>query len=197
MKRIIFVGAHPDDIEIACAGLLCKIDRMEYEIKFIICSKGENGGDPEVRENEVFESYNKLKINCVETFEYPDGEIPVNNDSVSEIQREILEFNPDIVFTHYPEDTHQDHRAVSKIVQSICYRKNINLIYYDSYSSINFNPNLFTEISFDLKESILECFPSQLKKSDIYNKCRYKAEHFGYLANCNFAEGFIVDKVRF
>ena len=106
---------------------------------------------------------------------------------------------PDIVVTHYPNDSHQDHRNISAIVKSAA-RRNCNLVYFDSYSSIGFEANLYVDISefADGKVNLLKHFKSQITKYadrniDFVRKALLTNEVNGYESECPFAEGFVVD----
>lgn len=160
---ILAVGAHPDDIEFGCYATLAKLSE-KHEIVFVICSAGELTGFKEARMQEA-EASAKIINAKVEFLNYPDGNIPINSDSVTKLQNIIKKIEPDIIFTLSPNDTHQDHRAVSAITLSSS-RYIPKIFYYEVPQTQNFKPNYFVDITdyFYFKEKALNCYLSQKNK---------------------------------
>lgn len=195
VKKVVFVGAHPDDIELSCAGLIRNLREKGVEVFCIIGSWGGYGGyiDDRIREQE--KSFTTLSIPEYVCFGWQDTKIEVTGGNVKRLEEVIAEENPDLIFTHYPEDTHQDHRNISEMVKSICYRKNKNLVYFDSNSSLKFFPNYYEKINWEEKKSILEIFQSQASRSKIIERAEMKARNHGIFSETDFAEGFIIERM--
>lgn len=195
VKKVVFVGAHPDDIELSCAGLIRNLREKGVEVFCIIGSWGGYGGyiDDRIREQE--KSFTTLSIPEYVCFGWQDTKIEVTGENVKRLEEVIAEENPDLIFTHYPEDTHQDHRNIAEMVKSICYRKNKNLIYFDSNSSLKFFPNYYEKINWEEKKSILEIFQSQSSRSKIIERAEMKARNNGMFSETDFAEGFIIERM--
>lgn len=191
----MFIGAHPDDIELSCAGLIKNLRKKDVEIFCIIGSWGGYGGYIDERIKEQEKSFTALSIPEYVCFGWQDTKIEVNGENVRKLEEVIAEENPDLIFTHYPEDTHQDHRAIAEMVRSICYRKNKNLIYFDSNSSLKFSPNYYEKIDWGEKKSILEIFHSQASRSKIIERAEMKARNHGMFSETGFAEGYIIERI--
>ncbi|TLG72697.1 PIG-L deacetylase family protein [Culicoidibacter larvae] len=202
MERILAIGAHPDDIEIGCGGTLTKLITKGYYVMMLIVSNGQNweGKNPNVRIEEQKKACDKLNIKDVIFLGQKDGEIkasPRLNDAIEKI---IIENNIDTVFSHYFEDSHQDHVELSKSVQ-VASRRCINYFMYESLTSINFHPNCYSDISkySENKKAVLTCFESQLEK---YNKRKHNLIEYssakdklnGIKSGVEFAEGFYARK---
>ena len=174
--KILFVSAHPDDIEFSCSGLIKNLLKKN-EVYFLICTNGALG-DPKVQRikelKDVLRQYKKIgNIKC-SLLNLKECEI-TRKDTIF-LEEKIKEIKPDIIFTHWNEDTHQDHIIVSENIKSICYRNNINLIFFDSVSSLNFKPNLFLPIDFSFKKKIIKKFKSTYKK--YFNKIKKRALYY-------------------
>ena len=161
---ILAIGAHPDDIEFGCYATLAKL-RKTNDIFFIVFTNGERGGPKHERILETQKSAKIIKAN-LEILDYPDGNIPVNPKTIDHLAKKIVEINPDTVFTLYPLDSHQDHRAVSKI--TISASKNIKriLFYEVPQTERCFSPNYFHDITdyFKFKKEALNCHKTQRNK---------------------------------
>lgn len=197
--RVLFVGAHCDDIELGAGGSLIKHLKKGDEIIYVVISKGEKGGDPISREKEVMEILNELNIKNYYIFSFPDTRLNEYFNQIKDKIEEIVEkYKPTRIYTHSLRDSHQDHIAVAYAVK-IAGRKIPQILSFWSPSTYNsFHPEYFIDISevIKYKIKILSKFKSQnhkdyLKKSTILSLNRY----FGYLTGVKFAEGFEI--VRF
>lgn len=195
MKKVMFIGAHPDDIELSCGGLMKKLKDSGVEIFPVICTWGTYGGNVGERIREQEKSFSQLSIREYTNLIWDDTKISVTGGNIRLLEEIISEQNPDFIFTHYPNDTHQDHRAVAEMVKSICYRKNKSLIYFDSNSSIGFVPNYFESIDWEHKEGLLKIFKSQVSRSNILEKAEAKNKLHGIQSGNNYAEGYIVERM--
>src|SRR5258708_2942145 len=110
--RILCLGAHCDDIEIGCGGTIMRLG-SEYKIrhlKWIVFTSSEERSSEALRSAEYFVQPSKEKEIIVKKFR--DGFLPYEAEKIKNIFEELKSFNPDIIFTHYRHDLHQDHRTV-------------------------------------------------------------------------------------
>jgi LmbE family N-acetylglucosaminyl deacetylase len=177
---IVAIGAHPDDIEFGCYATLAKFSKSQ-EIHFLIFSAGELTGPKEKRIKEAKNSGGIIGAD-VEVLEYPDGYIPVNAESIKLLIEKINQHKPEIVFTLFPHDIHQDHRAVSRISISACRYVPKILFYEVPQTEKYFSPNYYVDVTeyFELKKRALKCFKTQANKSyldisEIKGLARYRA----------------------
>lgn len=167
--NILCFGAHCDDIEIGAGGALLKIikDYQVSKVNWVVFSSND------VRKAEALKSAERFltgvsekKIN-VESFR--DGFLPFHAAEIKEsFERIKNEISPDIIFTHYRNDRHQDHRLISDLTWNT-WRDHLILEYeipkYDGDLGIpNFYVALDNEIVAERNKIILESFTSQHSK---------------------------------
>ena len=167
--RALAIGAHPDDIEIGCAGTLLKMIESSAvsEILWVVLS-----GDEE-RAEEARSSAEALLEGVprsdVRICDFPDGFFPYEGKSVKGFFESLkAEFAPDVVFTHQRDDLHQDHRVTSELTWNT-FRDHLILEYevpkYDGDMSA---PNAFVPLSEGLSrrkiEHLMDHFASQRSK---------------------------------
>lgn len=161
---VLAVGAHPDDVEFGCFGTLARLSR-EANIHIITLSAGELGGPKTLRIQECRKSAKLLNAKLT-ILDYQDGNIPINAKIVDDLRTCIKRIAPQIVFTLYPSDTHQDHRNTSRVTVSSS--KDVDeLLFYEVPSTENsFNPNVFYDTTnyFHLKEKSLSNHATQRTK---------------------------------
>lgn len=71
-KRVLAVGAHPDDLELACGGTLARLIDEGHEVHTVVMSRGEVGGDPDVRASEAKAGASLLGAATVTVHDFPD-----------------------------------------------------------------------------------------------------------------------------
>jgi len=193
--RILAVGAHYDDIEIGCGGTLIKHVEKGDEVIFAITSSNEfRTGDVNHRFKEQVLSAGIMGIEWENIFRFEyGGEI---HDVVADLDYQ----EPDIIFTQYEFDTHQDHRRASIIGQAVGRKRNITTLFYDSGSAYDFYPNIFSLIDWNRKLELINCYRSQIEYGavnvDIVKKKNsYWASLISELSD-QYAEAFVVRKMK-
>src|SRR5215218_9869092 len=116
--RILAVGAHPDDIEFGCGGILLAEAERGAAITFCVCSRGESGtnGTPEEREAEARRAADLAgaKIDFVDLG--GDCRIAATNENAFAIARQIRLVKPDVLLSSVTtEDQHPDHAIVGEL----------------------------------------------------------------------------------
>lgn len=197
--KVVFIGAHPDDIEFGCAGTIRKMKQSDAEISWIIMTSGENdiNKDKALRLKELKAASKFQHVDNVICFDCPDGNVQCNSDLVDRIKSVICDIEPDIVFVQYWDDRHQDHRNTAYAVRSACWG-NYNLVYFRSLSSLNFEPTIFVDISeyIEDKHQALELYVSQVQKyknrtSSMISTVLAIDKINGGNIHTNYAEGFV------
>jgi LmbE family N-acetylglucosaminyl deacetylase len=110
--RILYLGAHCDDIEIGCGGTIMKLNETytTQQVKWVVFTSTDKRAVEARTSAEYFlQKCNKKEI-VVKSFR--DGFLPYEGEKVKNLFEELKNFNPDIVFTHCRHDLHQDHRLV-------------------------------------------------------------------------------------
>ena len=129
--NILAVGAHPDDIEILCAGTLALYARQGHSVSMAAFTCG-NMGDLEVPPAELAgirkaEAQAAAEILGARLF-WPGitDELVFPNEEQRRVMIDLLrQADPDIIFTHSPTDYHPDHRYVSQLVFDSYFQKGL------------------------------------------------------------------------
>jgi bacillithiol biosynthesis deacetylase BshB1 len=111
-------GAHPDDIELSCAGTLLKLVAKGYDIGMVSLTKGELGtrGSVEIRAQEFAAAAGIIGATVHRMLDLPEGNLIGSWEQKIEIVREIRRWQPRLVFAPYWEDRHPDHTGAARLV---------------------------------------------------------------------------------
>lgn len=195
--KILAIGAHPDDIEYGCGGTLLKMKKeQDAEIEFFVATCGLVSGDAQLRKKEQEASASMLGAGKVHWGGMPDTEVVLNRDFIDQLEVVIKKFCPDIVFVNFPDDTHQDHRNLAESVM-VATRYCKKVLFYEDYTSKNFEPHIFVDIGsvLDEKVELLKCHKSQVERAyptdlDIVESVKAVANYRGFQAKVKYAESF-------
>ena len=166
---IVCLGSHSDDIEIGCGGaLLALLERYPgSNVHWVVFSAdGVRRAEAE-RGSRLFTGNGCLRRMVCNSF--PDGFMPFVGAEVKALfERLKREVSPDIIFTHYRKDAHQDHRLLSEITGST-FRNHLILEYeIPKYDGDMSSPNLFVPLAEEVCERkvnyILDVFQSQAER---------------------------------
>ncbi len=194
--NVLALGAHPDDIEYGCGGMLMKYAQKGHTVYMFVASDGALGGDALVRRREQEDA--AVIIGAQEIFwgGYQDTEIPLNRDLIVKIESVIRDVKPRMIFVNYPEDTHQDHRNLAQGTISAT-RYVPNVLFFEVPSTLNFTPNCYTDIEKVLEQKLLglEAHRSQVSKTNIEDLtilelAKSCANFRGIQARVKYAEAF-------
>ena len=217
--RVLAIGAHPDDIELACSGTLAKCVKRGDTVIVCHVSSGNLGHvviPPDelqiIRANEAKNAGHLAGIEVI-WGGFHDLDIYDNNKEARDKIVDIIKYaDPDFIITHSPDDYMPDHTAVSRLVfdasftatlpnYKTMYNKPAKLVpiyYMDTLSGINFNPTEYVDISeeINIKMEMLECHKSQLEwmrehdNIDFADMVRTCSKYRGYQCGVEYAEGF-------
>jgi LmbE family N-acetylglucosaminyl deacetylase len=167
--RVLCLGAHADDIEIGCGGTLLELlgQYPGSACRWVVFSaSGE-------REQEARTSAARFLTEAaehrVDTHQVSDGHFPVSLAQIKQVLEDVKrEYVADLIFTHYRDDRHQDHRTISDATWQT-YRDHLILEYeIPKYDGDLGQPNCFVPLSPATRkrklEYLLEGFPSQRSK---------------------------------
>lgn len=203
MIKVLAIGAHPDDIELGCAGTLLKHKKNGTFLYLLVLTKGEASGDPIIREQECMKSAKILKAEELFFGGLKDTEINDGIEVIRFIEDIIQTVKPDIVYTHSNKDTHQDHRNTSYATISAARRCSKIFLYESPTTYRNFLPQVFVDIEreFQTKKKIIRFFSSQSEKiwwaagERAASAVEGLAAYRGYQAGVRVAEAFEVGKL--
>jgi len=194
--NILAIGAHPDDIEYGCAGTLIKYVERGHRIFLLVLTKGEEGGEGEIRQREQNAAAEVIGAQQVFWGDYHDTQLPLNKELIDKIEEVIATVQPDLILVNHGDDTHQDHRILTRATLSAT-RYVRNVLFFEVPTTQNFNPQIFVDISDTLerKFQVLEAHASQAMKTNIEDMyilelARANATFRGIQGRVKFAEAF-------
>ena len=172
--NIVCVGAHPDDPESGCAGTLSRYGQLGHSVTVIYLTRGERGirgkGLEESAKIRTAESEAACKLIGAKPlfFGQIDGATEIRQAHIQRMTELLSSQNPDIVFTHWPIDTHMDHQVASVLAIRACMAMpRMPLLYFFEVNtgsqSQGFSPNIYLDITsvLERKKSALFAHVSQ------------------------------------
>lgn len=203
MKILVF-SAHPDDLEIGCAGTLFKYAEQGYSITSIITVKPSKEINQKrskrIVEKELRKSYKisqfQYKIFDTELHDNGRPHLTVTNNTITNLSQYVEP--ADIVILPNPLDYHQDHRHTYEIAYPLVVKKAKEIWLMHSWPYCNsYNPlgNLTVNISnqWQKKIKLLSCYTSYLDNKQI-TKIKKLNEYIGSTIDTKYAESFTVIK---
>ena len=119
--KIVIAGGHPGDPECGCAGTICRLRDLGHDVALLYLNRGEGycGGSPldrcgAIRTAEAREACRILQARPIFAGQM-DGHAVVDPAHYESFARLLAAERPDAVFTHWPVDSHPDHRAISAL----------------------------------------------------------------------------------
>lgn len=148
VTRILCLGAHSDDIEIGCGGTILRLieSRKNLDFYWMVLSSNETRAKEAKKSARAFLRGARSKKIVVKPFR--DGFLPHIGAPVKECFEELKrEFAPDVIFTHFRNDLHQDHRFVSELTWNT-FRNHLIFEYeIPKYDADLGSPNFFVPLS--------------------------------------------------
>ncbi len=148
---ILCLGAHSDDIEIGCGGTIRKLlrERPDLSVVWVVFSaEGARSREAKASAETFLQGVGSRKI-IVKNFRA--SFFPFQAEAIKEFIEELkARFQPDVVFTHYREDRHQDHRVLSDLAWNT-WRDHVILEYeIPKFDGDLGTPNVFVELAADI-----------------------------------------------
>lgn len=218
MKKILIVAAHPDDEVLGCGGTVARLIKEGHEVYTLILGEGITSRDEtrivEKRKKEICRLKRQIHqanevIGVKEVFihDFPDNRfdsLPLL-EIVKKIEKIKNKVKPDILFTHNEQDLNIDHSIVFRAVLAAT-RPTVNEPVKEVYSfevlsssewnfSVNFNPDVFYDISGTMTQKIsaMKKYQKELRQYPhprSLRGIRIKAESWGMKVGVKFAEAF-------
>ena len=218
--RVLAIGCHPDDLEIACGGTLRKYVEQGAEVYMCHVANGDQGHvviEPqELAAIRTLEAENAGKIiGAKQVFNLDVSDLQINSHDldVMDAMADVVRFTrPDVIITHNDDDYMLDHKETSVIATngSFCsgishrprkydaFSSFIPVFFMDTLAGVGFQPTHYVDITnqIDTKIRALECHESQLKwmlehdNIDFADMVRTCSKYRGYQCGVAYAEGF-------
>jgi N-acetylglucosamine malate deacetylase 1 len=131
---LLAFGAHPDDVEISCAGTIAKEISLGKKIGIIDLTHGELGtrGSATIRDKEAKNAAEILGVSVRENLNFRDGFFINDEKHQIEIIKMIRKYQPQIVLCNAIDDRHIDHGKGSKLVSDACFLSGLTKIETES-----------------------------------------------------------------
>ena len=168
--QVLCLGCHSDDIEIGCGGTILRLAEEYPGCVFhwvVLSATGVRRQEAE-RAAQLFVPAGRLKGPFLKTF--PDSFMPFVGAEVKAVFEELKQqVAPDVVFTHYGQDAHQDHRLVSQLTWNT-FRNHLILEYeIPKYDGDLGRPSVFMPLPLEVSRKkvsfLLDAFESQRGKN--------------------------------
>lgn len=119
---LLAVGAHPDDVELACGGTLARAHRRGQQVGILHLTRGEMGtrGTPETRREEAARAAEILGAR-MEILDCGDGYLRSDPESQNAVIEVLRSWRPRVVLGPPPRDRHPDHAAAHQLVAAACF----------------------------------------------------------------------------
>jgi LmbE family N-acetylglucosaminyl deacetylase len=155
--KILCLGAHSDDIEIGCGGTILRLLAGQQEIDIVWVVFGAGGKrEQEARASAtLFLGQAKNKNVIVKNFR--DSFFPFEGAQIKDFFEELKSTSPDLIFTHYRKDAHQDHRLIEDLTWNT-FRNHFILEYeIPKYDGDLGQPNVFVPLDQEIYEKKVSC----------------------------------------
>ncbi len=209
MKKILAIGAHFDDVDLAVGGTLNQIHKnggecfkltltdnvtLSKNLKLNIDYKtSKKSSSKACKILGIKEIKNNKMVKC--------SKLTYSKEYMQYIENIIYDKNIDTVFIHYDHDLNQDHIAASEICKTAS-RHCMNILMFQSnfyLNSNNFSPSLFFDIKNEIhnKKNSLKCYEnSHNRKNKLFDLTFKRNEIWGSYIGTTYAEGFIPIKLK-
>ena len=203
-KKVLVIGAHPDDPESMCAGTMLKLKAMGAEVVAVYLTSGEAGivGKTHeqartIRQAEARKACEMLGVKAI-FLTQTDGNAEVNKERYAEMKALVEAEQPDMVITHWPIDSHRDHRVCSILVYDAWRMtgRGFDLYYSEVMTGMqtqNFTPSLWVDIT-DYRDKKIEaylCHESQELEGAVKEYHDTMERMRGMECQAKYAEAFV------
>ncbi|MAW21766.1 MAG: bacillithiol biosynthesis deacetylase BshB1 [Flavobacteriales bacterium] len=215
---ILVFGAHPDDVELGCGGMIIKEVQRGSKVGVIDLTRGELGtrGTAKIRDAETKYATDIMGVAIRENMNFKDGFFKDDDSHKLSLIKKIRKYKPEIVITNAPSDRHPDHARGSEITVNACFLSGLEKIDTGQeawrpraiYHYIQFNSlpaDLVVDISaqMELKLKAVKAYKSQfynpdndetetiISKKSFLDSVVYRAKDLGRQSNCEYAEGYV------
>lgn len=203
--KILAIGAHLDDIELACGGVLAKAVKAGHTVKMVVMTDSAYSnfdGSVLRTQEEAFRegraAAERLGVTDLVVLDFPNKNVPYGGSTVEALDKIMSEFRPDYIFTHWIFDTHQDHKNTAQATISAA-RYMYNIFMYEPIppSGRSYAP-FRAQAYFDISDSIDDKLASLKEHKSQHAKygeqwieaIEGRAKLRGFENGCKYAETF-------
>lgn len=178
---VLAIGAHPDDVELGCAGTVAKLVKLGYKVGILDLTEGELGtrGSRDIRAKEAETASKILGLSARENLHLPDGNVELNKENQFKLIRIIRKYKPKILLSPHWHDRHPDHSHAHHLSQHAWFYSGlVNLKttldgvnqkpwrpfhYFNYMMKYEFIPSFIVDISdvYDVRQKAVRAYKSQ------------------------------------
>ena len=202
--KIVVAGAHPDDPESGCGGTIALYSNSGHEVAVLYLTRGEAGIPGKTAQEAAAIRTAECQKACSILGARPlfagqmDGNTEVNRSRYDDFRKILQNEQPDIVFTHWPIDTHRDHRVASLLVYDAWIErgKKFDLYYFEvdqGEQTQQFHPTNYVDITHTEERKRAACLAhaSQQPETSFYRLHEKMNRFRGMECGRELAEGFV------
>ena len=180
---ILAIGAHPDDVELGCAGTIAKEISKGKKVGIVDLTRGELGtrGDAKTRDTESNDAANLLGVEFRENLNFSDCFFSNDKEHQLKLVEVIRKYKPDLVICNAVQDRHIDHSKAAKLVTDACFLSGLKKIEttYDSISQDPWRPvNVYHYIQWNNNEPDFVVDISDFIKNKLDAVMCYKSQFY-------------------
>lgn len=187
---VLVVCAHPDDVELACAGTVKKLTDEGHRVVFVECTRAElsTRGTPQLRAQESEMAAKLLGVTENENLEMPDGALENTLEYAMRIVGAIRHWQPTLMLIPSPFERHPDHEAVHALSRRAAFLSGLarvetsrggvvqkpwrpqRMLCYQQQYDFPRLPDIYVDVTsvFDVKMASVRAFASQFHVPDVY-----------------------------
>jgi bacillithiol biosynthesis deacetylase BshB1 len=215
---VLAIAAHPDDVELSCAGTLVRLAQQGRRFGIVDLTRGEMGtrGTPEDRREEARQAAGILGASFRETLDFGDGGLAKSEANELALIDLIRREKPRLILTSYPDDRHPDHRRAGELVTDAAFyaglrKRETAYPAHRPQQTVYFSaayvhpPTFVVDVgpAMELRRSAIRAYRSQfhdpnsrdpetlLSQETFLEMVEARARHFGFLIGVEFGEGFV------
>ncbi|HEX7900989.1 MAG TPA: PIG-L family deacetylase [Planctomycetota bacterium] len=201
--KVLFVGAHPDDVEGAAGGTMARYADQGHDVVALYLTRGEAGMKGKshdeagaIRAAQAEKACALLKIRA-RFSDQIDGTTEVNPARCDAFRKTLEEEKPDLVYTWWPINSHRDHRNVFGLVYDAWLKSkgSFELFFFENAGTQLFQPTHYVDITATEARKKEACFLHTWYKDrpdlDLYTNVDFMHRARGQEAGCKYAEAFI------
>lgn len=219
---VLAFGAHPDDVELGCGGLLAQ--EIQRGRKAAVCelTAGEAGtrGNPDLRREESQNAARILGLTARLQLHLKDGFINSSEVALKQVMEVIRRFRPRVVICNAPHDRHPDHGHAAKLVRDACFLTGLGkidtgspphrpalLLHYIQFYDLA--PKIYYAVSaeaWNIKMQAVRAHASQfydpasrdpqtlISSPEFLEFVEARGRHYGLNCGARYAEGFLCER---
>jgi len=181
MLDVLAIGAHPDDIELGCCGIVAKLVQQGKRVGILDLTHGELGtrGSKNIRHNEAKEAAKILGVSVRENLKLADGSFEVNQKNILKLIQVIRKYRPKILLIPYFHERHPDHEHAHRLAKEAWFYSGLINIktkengkqqssfrpdtYFQFMQRYEFPPSFIVDITdvYEIRQQAIKAFASQ------------------------------------